>query len=246
MLSRARASWPFGVPAGLWVAAALVVGSNEACAATLGSLATSAGLLAALVALFIVKGWPAHLPAAALSTAGGALLVVAGAAWAWRARVPQRLPELAGALAGLRTGVPQRASIRCAHPAVIALPAGVERAALLADLRLNFVQLQAAWDRGEMPTLRRMTTPEMLAELCFEWPGGAGAAATNRTDVVTLHAELLGFEDLAAAQLVSVEFSGLIRETVDQGAVPFRELWMLAKSKQGDSAWQLARQQALL
>ena len=32
----------------------------------------------------------------------------------------------------------------------------------------------------------------------------------------------------------------------EQGAVPFRELWMLAAAKDGAPSWRLARQQALL
>ena len=71
-------------------------------------------------------------------------------------------------------------------------------------------------------------------------------AGTSRTDVITLHAELLGLEELSADYLASVEFSGLIRESAEQGAVPFRELWMLACTKDGTPSWRLARQQALL
>jgi hypothetical protein len=82
----------------------------------------------------------------------------------------------------------------------------------------------------------------------------AGAAAgarhrlggPSRTDVITLHATLLDVEELGAAWLASVEFSGLIRESAEQGAVPFRELWMLAAAKDGAPSWRLARQQALL
>jgi hypothetical protein len=64
--------------------------------------------------------------------------------------------------------------------------------------------------------------------------------------VLTLHAELLGLEELGAAYLASIEFSGLIRESADAGAVPFRELWMLSATKEGAPSWRLARQQALL
>jgi predicted lipid-binding transport protein (Tim44 family) len=237
--------WRLGMPTGLVLL--LLVGSNEACAAALGSLVTSAGLLAALAALFIVKGWPAHLPASALSTAGGALVVAVGAAWAWRVRVPQRLLGFAGPLAAPRLESGPRPALRCTPRAAIELPLGIERESLLVELRLHFVRLQAAWDLGDMATLGRMTTPDMLAELCFEWREATQSVrASNRTDVVTLHAELLGFEELAAAHLVSVEFSGLIRETAEQGALPFREVWMLAKTKPAGEAWKLARQQALL
>jgi len=97
-----------------------------------------------------------------------------------------------------------------------------------------------------MQSLRVLTTPEMFDELCFESPGAGSVRTSSRTDVVTLRAELLGFEVLAGMQLASVEFSGLIREAADQGAVPFREFWILAKSNAGGSGWRLARHQALL
>jgi predicted lipid-binding transport protein (Tim44 family) len=50
---------------------------------------------------------------------------------------------------------------------------------------------------------------------------------------------------LNAAYLASVEFSGFIRESAEHGAVPFRELWMLARTKDEASPWRLARQQSL-
>ena len=57
------------------------------------------------------------------------------------------------------------------------------------------------------------------------------ASRTSRTDVISLEAELLGVEELGAAYLASIEFSGLIRESAEEGEVPFRELWMLAGAK---------------
>ena len=96
-----------------------------------------------------------------------------------------------------------------------------------------------------MPALGHLTTPEMLAGAAAG-AHGARVGGPSRTDVITLHAELLDLEELGAAWLASVEFSGLIRESAEQGAVPFRELWMLAAAKDGAPSWRLARQQALL
>ena len=106
------------------------------------------------------------------------------------------------------------------------------------------MRLQAAWDAGDIATLQSLTTPGMLEELLHVLTARGGAGC--RTDVITLHAELLGLEELGAAYLASVEFSGLIRESAERGAVPFRELWMLACMKDGAPSWRLARQQSLL
>jgi hypothetical protein len=75
----------------------------------------------------------------------------------------------------------------------------------------------------------------------------ARESRTSRTDVISLHAELVALEELGAAYLACIEFSGLIRESAEQGEVPFRELWMLAGTKdEATPSWRLARQQALL
>ncbi|HWK85567.1 MAG TPA: hypothetical protein VNS61_17720, partial [Caldimonas sp.] len=86
-------------------------------------------------------------------------------------------------------------------------------------------------------------TPDMLEELLHMLT--ARGSGPSRTDVISLHAELLGLEELGVAYLASVEFSGLIRESAERGAVPFRELWMLACMKDGTPSWRLARQQSL-
>jgi predicted lipid-binding transport protein (Tim44 family) len=138
-----------------------------------------------------------------------------------------------------------RAAGRPARGACVALPCGFERDALLAELRLHFVRLQEAWDLGAMPALQGLTTPEMLAEFCLELPGCIGDVA-GRTDVVTLQADLFAFEELGGTFVVSVEFSGLMRHAPGEVAAPFRELWMLMRSKDGASGWKLARHQALL
>jgi predicted lipid-binding transport protein (Tim44 family) len=114
---------------------------------------------------------------------------------------------------------------------------------VLEAARARFLGLQAAWDAGDVQALGHLTTPEMLQELLAVLT--TRAIGASRTDVVTLHAELLDIEELGAAWLASVEFSGLIRESAERGAVPFRELWMLAATKEGAPSWRLARQQAL-
>ena len=234
---------------GLGVALLLALSCNEVGAAALGRMTTSVGLLAALATLFVIKGWPAHVPASALSAAGGMLLVAGAGAWLWRARALERVIGLTAATTGRQAARPGAAACPARAAAAIVLPAGFERESLLTELRLHFVQLQAAWDAGALPALQALTTPDMLEELRGDWPcctTGAAGPGPNRTDVVTLQADLLGFEQLAGDFLASVEFSGLIRESAEHGAAPFRELWMFARARQGAAGWRLARYQALL
>jgi len=91
--------------------------------------------------------------------------------------------------------------------------------------------------------LAALTTEPLAAELRDQL--AARGPGPNRTEVLELDARLLALEELAEGFFASVEFSGLIRERVDDGAAPFRELWMLAKLKTAGRGWQLARVQAL-
>lgn len=242
-LASRRAPRP-GIHGALGIAMLLALASHEACAATLTSLATSVGVFAALATLFVVKGLPAELSTDALPAAAGLLLVAGAGAWHWRGRFP-KLSGAAVALARFEAEVPAGA-LRVPTGRVLVLPPGLERAPLLRELSGQFVRLQAAWDLGESAALALLTTAQMLDELCGELPGRGPGRDANRTDVVTLHAELLGFDMLGDVWMATVEFSGLIRESPQQGAAPFRELWMLTRSEPDASGWKLARHQALL
>lgn len=114
---------------------------------------------------------------------------------------------------------------------------------LLRVARQSFVQMQAAWDRADLPLLGTLATGPLLEELRSQLE--ERGPQPNHTEVLSLDARLLGVEEMREAFIASVEFSGLIRERLDAGACPFRELWLLANLKSGDRGWQLARVQSL-
>jgi hypothetical protein len=225
---------------GVTAAVSLALVSNEASATTVGSLVTSIGFFAALAVVLLSKAWPAGFPATGWATVAGALLIVGGAAWIWRLRVVSHLSALASVTGSTAMGLPSRTTLE------VLLPPALGRVQLLKELRLHFVSLQTAWDRGEMDSMRSLTTPEMLHEFSQQGQDAGSISVGQCTEVVLLRAHLLGFEDLRGALVVTVEFSGLMREGPERGADPFRELWMLTKSKQGSENWRLARHQALL
>ena len=115
--------------------------------------------------------------------------------------------------------------------------------ALLAVARQSFVRMQAAWDAADLRALEACTTEPLMADLRSQLAlrGQDG----NRTEVVTLHAELLAVEEMREAFVASVEFSGVIREHVDRGEAPFRELWLLAHAKNAAPGWRIASVQSL-
>jgi predicted lipid-binding transport protein (Tim44 family) len=140
-----------------------------------------------------------------------------------------------------------RAAWRALHrqPTVVvasgAAAADIEEVLRLA--RQSFVQLQAAWDRADLGALRLLTTEPLLEDLQHQL--AQRGPGPNHTEVVSLDVRLLGLEELHEAFVASVEFSGLIRERLDAGACPFRELWLLANIKAAGRGWQLARVQSL-
>ncbi len=127
------------------------------------------------------------------------------------------------------------------------IPAGFDTEGFLAAAKRNFVTLQEAWDRADIPTLRSMMTDGMLSEIRAQLAEREkhGTEQPNHTDVVMLDAQLLGIEDLGDGYLASVEFNGMIREEPSSGPSPFREVWNMSKPKNGGSGWLVAGVQAL-
>jgi predicted lipid-binding transport protein (Tim44 family) len=126
------------------------------------------------------------------------------------------------------------------------VPEGFDVDAFLKASKLNFVNLQHAWDRSDVASLRAMMTDPMLAEIQAQLiERERSGVGQNKTEVVTLEARLLGLEDQEEAYLASVEFSGLIREDPSLGPNPFREIWNINRPKVGASGWLVSGVQAL-
>ncbi|WP_042884045.1 Tim44 domain-containing protein [Cupriavidus necator] len=118
------------------------------------------------------------------------------------------------------------------------VPADFDTEAFLRNAKVHFVRLQAAWDAGNLDDIREFTTPEMFAEIKMDL--AERGAEVNKTDVVTLEAQLLGIESTPAQHIASVRFSGMIREKSGEAAQPFGEVWNLAKPASGTGGWLLA------
>lgn len=122
-----------------------------------------------------------------------------------------------------------------AHP----FPPGFDTEAFVREAKLNFIRLQAAFDAGNLDDLRTFTTPEVFAEIRLQLAERGNAAQT--TDVMTLDAAVLEATDEDGRHVVSVRFTGMVRETADDhGATPFDEVWHLSKPAQGQGGWVIA------
>jgi predicted lipid-binding transport protein (Tim44 family) len=127
------------------------------------------------------------------------------------------------------------------------VPSDFDVEGFLKASKTNFVNLQDAWDRSDIPSLRAMMTDGMLAQIKSQLAEReqASGSSINKTDVVMLEAQLLGIEELDDGYMASVEFSGMIREDASAGPNPFREVWNITRPKSGSGGWLVAGVQAL-
>ena len=114
-------------------------------------------------------------------------------------------------------------------------PAGFDADEFARQAKLNFVSMQDANDRRDLSTMRDFLTPDLYREI--EADIQAKGHAPQKTEVVTLNAEVLDVATEGDLYVVSVRFSGLIREEPGAEAQPFSEIWHLEKPVSGRSGW---------
>ena len=123
------------------------------------------------------------------------------------------------------------------------IPAGFDTTGFERNAKVNFIRLQAANDAGNLDDIREFTTPEMFAELKLDMvERGTGMQKIN---VVSINAEVIEVDEDADRYMVSVRFTGVIRDGTGELDESFGELWHLVKSRQGSSGWVLCGIQQL-
>lgn len=118
------------------------------------------------------------------------------------------------------------------------IPADFDKAGFERNAKVHFIRLQAAHDAGDIDDIRQFTTPRMFAELKLEMAERGSAA--QKTDTVAISAEVLEVDGDADRYLVSVRFTGMIRDDSGAPEEPFDEIWLLTKSRQGAGGWVLS------
>ena len=116
------------------------------------------------------------------------------------------------------------------------IPADFDVAAFERNAKVNYIRLQAANDTGNLDDIRQFTSPEMFAELQMDIRDRNGV--TQHTDVMSLNAQVLEVVEEGAMYIVSVRFTGELRE--DGVAGPVNEIWHLTKPRQGNGGWTLS------
>ncbi len=118
------------------------------------------------------------------------------------------------------------------------IPAGFDTVSFENNAKANFLSLQTANDAGNLEYIRQLTTPELFYQIQEDFAGRDAEA--QRNDVQNLNAEVIDVVEDTDQYLVSVRFSGAIRESSGEPAESFDEIWHLVKPVRGNSGWLLS------
>ncbi len=119
-----------------------------------------------------------------------------------------------------------------------AVASGFDAEGFARQAKVNFIRLQAANDTGNLDDIREFTTPEMFAEIRMQLT--ERGAVEQRTDVVELNADVVEVAEEDKRYIVSVRFTGLLREEADAAPASFDEIWHLTKPIDGSGGWLVA------
>jgi predicted lipid-binding transport protein (Tim44 family) len=118
------------------------------------------------------------------------------------------------------------------------IPADFPVENFLRSAKTSFIRLQAANDRKDANDIREYTTPEMFAEISMQLQERDNTP--QKTDVVSVNAELLEVNNENDLAIASVRMSGQLSEN-NAAAESFDEIWHVQKNlKDEKSVWLLA------
>lgn len=118
-------------------------------------------------------------------------------------------------------------------------PQGFDAEEFVRQAKKSFIRLQAANDTKDLRDIRDFTTPQLYAELAMQIQDRDDAP--QRTEVVTLDAELLEAVNEQERIIASVRYTGSIRETIDGDVAPFSEIWHVVKDlTHASPSWHIA------
>lgn len=196
-----------------------------------------------MIALLVMAAVAAFMWFKRRSATGGQRPALATAtSTAAAANTSQRSAHSVSWPAAASTGTPGSAAASFspanASTAAPSLPADFDRAGFERIARMIFIRMQAANDRSDLNDLREFTTPELFASIRLELQDRGGKP--QETDVVEVRAEVLDFEREAQRDVVSVRYTGLIREEAGAQAAPFDEVWHLVQPSDRSRNWAIA------
>lgn len=118
------------------------------------------------------------------------------------------------------------------------IPADFPVESFLRSAKTSFIRLQAANDRKDLDDIREYTTPEVFGEISMQIQERDNTP--QKTDMVSVNAELLEVVTENDHAIASVRMSGQLREN-GGSAENFDEIWHVQKNLKDDKAvWLLA------
>ena len=117
-------------------------------------------------------------------------------------------------------------------------PDWFDEAGFMEAAKGHFVEIQKAWDALDSQELADYCTPELMAALQSEMD--TFQAGENLTEVEELNAETVEMAIDGDYFIVSVRFSGFIREDRNDVAHAFNEIWHIRRLAAGEGNWQIA------
>ena len=119
------------------------------------------------------------------------------------------------------------------------LPANFDGEGFERLAKMLFIRLQAANDKADLNDLRNFTTPELFAALRMDLHDRVDNTPQH-TDVVKVDAQLIDFAQEAEQQIVSVRFTGQVKEEAHTEATSFDEVWHVVKPLDDSRSWAIA------
>lgn len=114
----------------------------------------------------------------------------------------------------------------------INVPQWFNKDAFVEGARGHFIKLQAAWDNCDWDEIKSYTAAELFELLQQE---RAKLPEHQRTEVVSVMAEIANFIEEPQEAIVSVNFYGWLKEDTDE-TVEFNETWHLSRDMSQDNA----------
>lgn len=144
--------------------------------------------------------------------------------------VPAYDPHASGSLIGSAVSEQAEASVQT--------PEWFDEASFIEGAKGHFKAVQNAWDILDTRELSDYCTSELMAALQSEMD--SFQAGENHTEVEELNAETAAMSMDGDYFIVSVRFSGFIKEEREGFAHAFNEIWHIRRLAVGEGNWQIA------
>jgi predicted lipid-binding transport protein (Tim44 family) len=119
------------------------------------------------------------------------------------------------------------------------IPSDFDVQGFVRNAKMSFIRLQAANDSKDLSDIRDYTTPQVYAAVAMQMQERGDVA--QRTEVVSIDAQVLQVVTEGEKMIASVRFTGLVREDDAVNPEPVDEVWHVEKDlSNAGSSWLIA------